>query len=73
LSSLALPIRDGVACHPTEVARLAVDRLDLLSRRPCGKRAPELRRHDAGRLIDTLKAARAGRIDLAVVLQEVGN
>ena len=47
---------------------LGAGRVDKLARRLCGKPVTELASYDASRIIDTLKATKAGQIDLGIVL-----
>jgi hypothetical protein len=53
----------------SQVEGLGVGRLDVLAKRLCGKGVAEFQGYDASRMIETLKAAKAGQIDLEVVLQ----
>lgn len=56
----------------SEIPGLDAGRLDVLARRLCGKTVAELRNCDAGRVIDVLREAKAGRVDLEIVLHGAG-
>jgi hypothetical protein len=52
-----------------EIEGLEGERLDVLLPKMCGKTITELRDYDARRMIETLRDARAGRIDLGILMK----